>query len=171
MIRLTRYSTRRRNTASHIHRQRCTFISCEAFYPVRRFSWRCSPTVQSKLVVLKSLAIFLQQALSVARGDSSSSSYSWYMSSAFASARAHRSFDALLEPSLTSGPSKVVWKPEAVPSEEKFVGTFPLVDAGVDTGFSLQELSGLQSATATDSSTRLKHISVCLPSRALTRAY
>ena len=85
------------------------------------------------------------------------------MASSFASARAHRSFDALFEPSLVGGPSNVVWKPEAQPSEERFVGTFPLGGAGVDEGFSLQELSGLRSAVCTESgssSRRLKHISV-----------
>jgi len=84
------------------------------------------------------------------------------MSSAFASPRAHRSFDALFEPSLVSGPSKVVWEPEAVPSEEQFVGTFPLADAGLASGFSLQEF-GLHSAASTESgssSARLKHTSV-----------
>lgn len=84
------------------------------------------------------------------------------MSSAFASARAHSSFDALFDPSLTSGPSKAAWKPE-VSSEDQFVGTFPLADVGVDDGFSLQDLSGLHSAVSTESgssSTRLKHVSV-----------
>ena len=119
--------------------------------------------------MLKSLAVFLQQALSIA-GDRSSSNSSWYMSSAFASARAHKTFDALFEPSLASGSSKVVWKPEATASEEQSVGTFPLIDPGVDDGFSLQELSGLQSVVSTESgssSTRLKHVSVCFTSRTL----
>ena len=113
--------------------------------------------------MLKSLAIFLQKALSVAGDGPSDPGFSWYMSSAFASARAHRSFDALFDPSLASGPSKVVWKPEEVPSEDQFLGTFPLAGAGVDDGFSLQDLSGLDSAVSTESgssSTRLKHISV-----------
>ena len=85
------------------------------------------------------------------------------MASAFASARAHKSFEALFDPSLVSGSSKVVWKQEAVPPEDQFVGTFPLADAGVGDGFSLQELSGLHSAVPAESggsSTRLKYTSV-----------
>ena len=85
------------------------------------------------------------------------------MSSAFASTRAHKSFDALFDPSLVSGSSKAVWKSEAAPSEDQFIGTFPLADAGVGDGFSLQELSGLHPAASTEpgsSSTRLKYISV-----------
>ena len=60
----------------------------------------------------------------------------------------------------------MVWEPGAVPSEEQFVGAFPLADAGVDDGFSLQMLSGLQSAVSAGSgstSIRLKHISVRFP--------
>jgi len=85
------------------------------------------------------------------------------MSSAFASARAHKSFDALFDPSATSGSSKVAWEPEEPPFEGQFVGTFPLADTGLDSGFSLQDLSGLHSIVSTEagsSSTRLKHISV-----------
>ena len=130
--------------------------------------------MQLKLVVLKLLAIFLQQALSVAGDDSLNPNSSWYMSSAFASARAHKSFDAYFGLSLASGPSKVVWKPEAAPSEEQFVGTFPLVDLGVDDGFSLQELSSLHSTFSAESrspSIRLKHISVCFPPYVLPSTY
>lgn len=138
-------------------------LSSAVSFSNRYFFGRCSSIVQSKLVVLRSLAVFLQRALSIVGNESSSPESTWYMSSAFASARAHRSFDALFEPSLMSGPSKVVWKSEAMPSEEQFVGAFPLVDAGMGDGFSLQELSGLQSTVSTESgstSTRLKHISV-----------
>ncbi|KAF9785526.1 hypothetical protein BJ322DRAFT_1063691 [Thelephora terrestris] len=110
-------------------------------------------SLASKLVVLKSLATFLRHALSPSRNrnESSSSCSSWYMASSFTSARAHR-----------SGPSNVVWKPEALPPEEQSIGTFPLADVGVGDGFSLQELSDLRSAVCTESGTssrRLKHIS------------
>ena len=115
-------------------------------------------------MVLKSLATFLQQALSILGDESSDSSSSWYMRSAFASTRAHRTFYTLFETSLASGPSNVVWKPSAAHSDEHFVGTFPLTDAGADNLLSLQELSGLLSGASKESdssSTRLKHISVC----------
>jgi hypothetical protein len=85
------------------------------------------------------------------------------MASAFASAHTHGSFDAIFEPSLTGGPHKVIWEAEAVLSEERFVGAFPLANAGVDDGFPLQELSDFSSAVSTEpgvSSSRLKHTSV-----------
>ena len=88
------------------------------------------------------------------------------MASTFASARAHGSFDSLFQPSLVSGPSKVTWRPVAAPSEERFIGTFPLADAGVDDGFLLRELSELHLALTESgsSSNRLRHISVRLSS-------
>ena len=125
-------------------------------------------------MVLKSLATFLQKALSVAGDGPSGPSSSWYMSSAFASTRAHRSFNALFDPSLTGGPSKAVWKPEGVLSEDQFIGTFPFSDTGVNDGFSWQDLPVLHSAVSAESgssSTRLKHISVRFSSRSLSRPY
>lgn len=116
--------------------------------------------------MLRSLATFLKQALSITGDDSSSPRPSWYMSSVFISSRAHKSFDAIFDASPASRPPNVVWEPGAVPSEEQFVGAFPLADAGVDDGFSLQMLSGLQSAVSAGSgstSIRLKHISVRFP--------
>lgn len=112
-------------------------------------------------MVLKSLATFLQQAISATRDDSSNSSSSWYMASAFSSARAHRSFDILFEPSPVDGPSSVVWKQEAVPPEEHIIGTFPLANAGFGDGLSLDELSSFHSTKPGGSSSRLKHMSVC----------
>ena len=144
------------------------------FFVLVDLFWRCLYVIQSKLVVLRSLAVFLQQALFVAGDEPSNRSPSWYMSSAFTSARARKSFDVLFDPSLASGTSKVIWKPEAAPSDEQFVGAFPLVDAGVDDEFSLQELSDFHSAVTAQSgssTTRLKCISVRFLSCSFPRLY
>ena len=85
------------------------------------------------------------------------------MTSAFSSVHAHRSFDVLFKPSVATRPSGVVWNPEAVFSEEQFVGAFPWANVGVDDGLSLQEMSCFNLAVSTESgspSSRLKHISV-----------
>jgi hypothetical protein len=118
--------------------------------------------MQSKLVILKSLASFLRHAISLstnhegaARNSDHETISTWYLSSAFSSPQAFDEFDNLLKPSLaSSGLSKILtrqrhWEPEATPdtTAEGALGLFPLACSISVDAWSLQDLSDAASSS------------------------
>ncbi|KAI0715228.1 hypothetical protein C8Q76DRAFT_618591 [Earliella scabrosa] len=113
----------------------------------------------SKVVVLKSLASFLSQAIPFAwrsrepQGTSGPTltTPTWYLSSSFASTSAFNCFDALLVPTLTqtdTGPSWH-WSQELDGSEgEDFAGSYSLADAPCSAELSVQDLSDVSTLIA-----------------------
>ncbi|GLB36226.1 hypothetical protein LshimejAT787_0305140 [Lyophyllum shimeji] len=82
-------------------------------------------TPASKLIVLHSLATFLQVSLSCFAGPSSSTSYdpssllrAWYLASSFARQADYRSFEELLRPSPPGSRGHRIWQ-EVVDQEER----------------------------------------------------
>ncbi|KAI0330555.1 hypothetical protein GY45DRAFT_736395 [Cubamyces sp. BRFM 1775] len=120
----------------------------------------------SKLVVLRSLATFLNYAVSItgrtndSAADPSSATFitpTWYFSSSFASTSAFDAFDALLRPlrsQITSDarPDVRTWHPECSDDmEEDFVGKFNLAQPST-TAWTVQDLDSVQTAIAALSS-------------------
>ncbi|CAL1695440.1 unnamed protein product [Somion occarium] len=105
----------------------------------------------SKLVVLKSLATFLNRALAVKKqasqsSSSSSSTPTRFFASSFSSQSAFETFDSLLRPTLTD-PTKTAtrqWAEETDPTEDDFVGAFTLASSHIGDSWSLQDLTNVE---------------------------
>ncbi|KAF7320428.1 Ipi1-N domain-containing protein [Mycena kentingensis (nom. inval.)] len=110
-------------------------------------------TAASKLVVLQSLATFLQDALARAtRRNSTSSIYTWYLASWFATREAYEAFDGLLKPSRADQCSSRTWRAEADLDEEGAPPCYPMVDL-LESTWSLDDLSctfGIADEVASD---------------------
>ncbi|KAI0375373.1 hypothetical protein BV20DRAFT_265919 [Pilatotrama ljubarskyi] len=123
--------------------------------------------MQSKLVVLKSLASFLAHAVTAnstgtdvipEANTGTLTTPTWYFSSSFASTSAFNAFDALIRPISTPSPQADSrrahltvtreWVPEVSDEgEEDFVGHFSLATSGVST-LTVQELNGIEGAVS-----------------------
>lgn len=115
-------------------------------------------SMQSKLVVLKSLGTFLSRAMSTqdpGRYQPNAEDISaqmrqtptWFMAAAFSSPSAFAAFDGSIKPNLPSSNSSAVrrWREENDPDgDEEFVGSFPLVCGDPDESWSFESLSHLE---------------------------
>ncbi|KAJ8494635.1 hypothetical protein ONZ51_g2221 [Trametes cubensis] len=115
----------------------------------------------SKLVVLRSLATFLNYAVSITGRNNDSAvdaplaaliTPTWYFSSSFASTSALHAFDALLQPIRSQSTSGTraddvrTWHPEhSVETEEDFVGKFDLAQPS-STAWMAQDLDSVHAA-------------------------
>ena len=121
--------------------------------------------LQSKLIVLSSLSVFLRNALALPDHASTNSTHNssetslptWYLTSAFASQEAYEAFDKLLQPllqSTSSLSSSRRWDPEIDPEmgDEDFMQTFGFATAALGNQWGLHDLSEVvnQSSTFTD---------------------
>jgi pre-rRNA-processing protein IPI1 len=139
--------------------------------------------MQSKLVILKSLASFLRHAISPstnregARNSDHETISTWYLSSAFSSPQAFDEFDNLLKPSLASSVSSKIsmrqryWEPEATPdtTTEGALGLFPLAHSILVDAWSLRDLSDAASSSmnSEDAHTAVTVVSINIRSRLL----
>ncbi|TRM66181.1 hypothetical protein BD626DRAFT_628138 [Schizophyllum amplum] len=106
-------------------------------------------TPGSRLIVLRSLSLFLKEALSATSADSASPDSSfptWYLASAFPNEDAYRKFDTALTPTLDQHSRMRSWAPEADKENESFVHEYPFLDAGSAQSWSLQDLDEAMSS-------------------------
>ncbi|OBZ80001.1 Testis-expressed sequence 10 protein [Grifola frondosa] len=112
----------------------------------------------SKLVVLKSLSLFLSHALLSTRNigpapsqiasTSSPPTPTWYLSSSFSSSSAYNTFDSLIRPAYSQSSSECSvrhWAEEVDPEtfDEDFVGNFEFATASITAGWTLQDLTNV----------------------------
>lgn len=121
--------------------------------------------LQSKLIVLSSLSVFLRNALALPDRASTNSNHNysetslptWYLASAFASQAAYEAFDKLLQPRpqcTNHLSSSRRWYPESNTEmgDEDFAQRFGFATAALGDHWGLQDLSEVinQSRTFTD---------------------
>jgi hypothetical protein len=140
-----------------------SYLDCK-----RRSIYSCEPNCtrldlntnfkQSKLIVLRSLSLFLRQVTSNSTLTSTrilpSATPTWYMASSFATPEAYQTFESALRASSLSTSTSQPWISEADQECESFVGHFPFVRHSDELSFNLHELSDLSHATVGGSDSR-----------------
>lgn len=118
-----------------------------------------STNYKSKTIVLKSLSVFLTNALSLPNrtsinptvNPSELSPPTWYLTSSFMSREGYETFDNLFQPLVNASRSSRRWQPEVEPetSDEDFIHVSDFHSSTLTNRWTVQELSEVVNQTGT----------------------